>query len=95
MENHKKLVKYTPRPLPPEAAAAAGSAAALAASAAERLRRDRQAMWDAENIITASCRLTASEDARLRHACQAAGITRYQLLRFMIARYLDAVEGVT
>lgn len=66
-------------------------AAALAAQNPALLRR--QARWDREHIRTASTRLELKDAARLREACEAAGCSIYQLLRYMILTFLAAWDA--
>lgn len=55
-------------------------------------RRARQQKWDAAHIITASCRLTREENAAFKAACRRLGVTRYQVLRYMIAVFMYGVR---
>ena len=75
--------------------AAAYQAAALAAGvlddAPEKVRR--QARWDREHIRTASTRLEIKDAARLKAACAAAGVSMYQLIRYMILVFLAGWEA--
>lgn len=84
---------YEPPPMPP-AAHSMATAAAYEASLPGSIKRDAQARWDAEQMETASCRLTAWEAARFRLACRRLGITRYQAIRFMIAKFLDFLDAL-
>jgi hypothetical protein len=54
-----------------------------------RLRQER---WDKEHMKTASCRLTAAENARFKKCCKAAGATRYAVIRYMISVFCYGVE---
>lgn len=53
----------------------------------------KQARWDREHIRTASTRLELKDAARLREACEAAGCSKYQLLRYMILTFLAAWDA--
>lgn len=74
---------------------AAYQAAALAAGvldeAPEKVKR--QARWDREHIRTASTRLEIKDAARLKAACAAAGVSMYQLIRYMILVFLAGWEA--
>ena len=52
----------------------------------------RQERWAREHMITASCRLTKQENAAFRAACKRLGVTRYQVLRYMIAVFMLGVR---
>lgn len=52
----------------------------------------RQERWAKEHMITASCRLTKEENAAFRAACRRLGVTRYQVIRFMIAVFMMGVR---
>lgn len=56
---------------------------------ADRLRQER---WDREHMKTASCRLTAAENARFKRCCKAAGATRYAVIRYMISVFCYGIE---
>lgn len=66
-------------------------AAALMCKNTALLRK--QARWDREHIRTASTRLELKDAARLREACEAAGCSVYQLLRYMILTFLAAWDA--
>lgn len=74
---------------------AAYQAATLATGALdeapEKVRR--QARWDREHIRTASTRLEIKDAARLKAACAAAGVSMYQLIRYMILVFLAGWEA--
>lgn len=48
----------------------------------------RQERWARSHMKTASCRLTKDEDAAFRAACKRLGLTRYQVIRYMIAVFM-------
>lgn len=50
--------------------------------------RARQQRWDAKHIRTASTRLTIEENNRFKAACKRKGVTRYQVLRYMISLFV-------
>ena len=50
--------------------------------------RARQQKWDATHIKTASCRLTTAENDHFKAACRRLGVTRYQVIRYMISLFL-------
>lgn len=54
--------------------------------------RARQQKWDATHIKTASCRLTTAENERFKAACRRLGVTRYQVIRYMISLFLYGVQ---
>ena len=70
--------------------------AAMEAASAPRYDRHRQAEWDAENMVTESTRFTVAQDAELRRCCREAGISRYQLINYMLRLWMagwDARKG--
>lgn len=75
-------------PLDPGEWKAPAQDAALAVSRRYPLQRDRQARWDAEHIITASCRLTVPEYQEFRHECRSLGVTMYSFIRYCIISFL-------
>lgn len=46
--------------------------------------------WNREHMKTQSCQLTADLDAELRRCCAEAGISRSQLIRFMLMEWMAA-----
>ena len=48
--------------------------------------------WNREHMKTQSCQLPAVLDDRLRRCCAEAGISRSQLIRFMLMTWMDAWE---
>ena len=52
-----------------------------------------QNAWNRENMKTESCQFPAALDARLRRCCEEAGISRSQLIRFMLMEWMDAWEA--
>lgn len=48
----------------------------------------KQERWARSHMKTASCRLTKAEDAAFRAACKRLGLTRYQVIRYMIAVFM-------
>lgn len=54
--------------------------------------RARQQKWDEAHIRTASCRLTTAENDRFKIACRRLGVTRYQVIRYMILLFLHGVQ---
>lgn len=75
-------------PLDPREWKAPAQDAALAVARGYPLQRNRQARWDAEHIITASCRLTVPEYQEFRHECRSLGITMYSFIRYCILSFL-------
>ena len=63
-----------------------------ALTAARVSSRARQQKWDATHIKTASCRLTTAENERFKLACRRLGVTRYQVIRYMISLFLYTVQ---
>lgn len=76
--------------------APAWTAATIAAATPreERRRWSGQNGWDAEHMRTVSTRLPTEEAARLERYCREAGITRYQLLGYMIKTWMAGWEEV-
>ena len=48
--------------------------------------------WNREHMKTQSCQLPAALADRLRRCCAEAGISRSQLIRFMLMAWMDAWE---
>ena len=65
-----------------------GAAQVAALCAVRAPARAKQQRWDREHIKTASCRLTAEEMERFKRACKRQGVTRYQVIRYMITLFL-------
>ena len=63
-----------------------------ALTAARVSSRARQQKWDATHIKTASCRLTTAENERFKLACRRLGVTRYQVIHYMISLFLYTVQ---
>lgn len=61
-------------------------AAHLAGIAAKR--PSRQERWDKAHLHSVGCKISRDEAARLKARCDADGITRYELIRYMILMYL-------
>ena len=49
--------------------------------------------WNREHMKTESCQFPAELDAELRRCCAEAGITRSQLIRFMLMEWMVAWKG--
>ena len=54
--------------------------------------RVRQAKWDAKHIRSASTRLTIAEHERFKACCKRLGVTRYQVIRYMITLFMYGVQ---
>lgn len=65
-----------------------GPAQVAALTALREPKYARQERWAKEHMITASCRLTKQENAAFRAACKRLGVTRYQVIRHMIAVFM-------
>lgn len=76
-----------------EAHTHAYEAAVGAAKAAARRRWRGQAAWDKDNMETVSCRLPRGEAARLRRCCKEAGLTRYELIAYMVSIFMAGWEA--
>lgn len=78
------------------ASAPAWTAAMIAAATPreERRRWHGQNGWDSEHMRTVSTRLPTEEAARLERYCREAGITRYQLIGYMVKTWMAGWEEV-
>lgn len=54
-----------------------------------RFPRDRQARWDAENLVTVSTHIRRDLLQDWKHACLVAGAAPYTILRDFVLRFID------
>lgn len=60
---------------------------------AAAIKRERQALWDADHIRTESTRFPVDLDAKLREYCNEANVTRYTLINYLLRVWMAAWEA--